>query len=805
MTRFVRGYRNRRTHRRTLGVVATAMLASILTVAPVNTAVVGAQSGGTEFIRAGQGDVDIVQVVMNHGGQYVVQNAPATSVVDSSSTPLLIESITVNDDGVIKVLDDFNFTGISIQNTNWDSGQTGVRTSQNGVHSTPTDAGFWANVEQVLGSPDLRDYLDISNNSNPALANFEPDFDFFFERPLDNDDYLLVTERWGNTFFDLVPLDADGELIPGSKRLGFDNPYGWNTGYAPSDLTTQSQWFTMADVDSFGVDTDVTPIAGFRINNDGGADVKFFAMAAEPFAPGCPPGSPVEDTPAATSGSWTFNNGKWSASLGSGTVSFTSATGLVVSAGTIDALDLGDFSQPSVAGNASLDILHWFPDAKSVLFEFDPPVANPELHLSRLGGYSGWDEVVWSHSTTIELMNGLTWTETAGNGPHFESTDTTVRRTLGTLLNWPATPENDDFVTGMAGGSLGLTGLIDTMNLQFSATGQQFNEATGDGFEFVFTKPAVEGCGGDTELNVAKAANASTVVVGADVEWSLTADSIGTGAADNATIVDDIPTGVIAKQIRTGSWTPVGIDARFEANVSGSWTTIATVDGNDDVTYNLPSGVEQIRVTYLEDLAVAFDTTSPIRLTTTVDDPPLDNQGEPLAITNCGVWDADDMAEVQSCASVDVELLNAKPDLTLSTLTGVATPGDTLSHQIRIENLASAAKPYLTPFVAVLLPDNLDYEGWQPLSAEEPPTITVTENYNGTGRTLVRWNYIGAASDLTAGEVFDVRLTTRIRAASPAGPSTLQVVTGTNDDTWQVECVDPEIADVFDHDSDGLL
>jgi len=182
MTRFVRGYRNRRTHRRTVSVVATAMLASLLAVAPVNNTVAEAQSGGTEFIRAGQGDVNIVQVVMNHGGQYVVQNAPATSVVDSSSTPLLIESITVNDDGVTKVLDDFNFTGISVQNTNWGSDQAGVRTSQNGVHSTPADVGFWDNVEQVLGSPDLRDYLDVSSNSNPALASFEPDFDFFFER-----------------------------------------------------------------------------------------------------------------------------------------------------------------------------------------------------------------------------------------------------------------------------------------------------------------------------------------------------------------------------------------------------------------------------------------------------------------------------------------------------------------------------------------------------------------------------------------------------------------------------------------------
>ena len=48
------------------------------------------------------------------------------------------------------------------------------------------------------------------------------------------------------------------------------------------------------------------------------------------------------------------------------------------------------------------------------------------------------------------------------------------------------------------------------------------------------------------------------------------------------------------------------MQAVFEARVFGTWTAVANVRGNDDVTYNLPAGVDQVRVRFLDELEVGF-------------------------------------------------------------------------------------------------------------------------------------------------------------------------------------------------------
>lgn len=74
----------------------------------------------------------------------------------------------------------------------------------------------------------------------------------------------------------------NGDVIAGSNRLVF-REYSWNTGYAPSDQPGQAFFFSAIDVEKFGVDTSATSIAGFRVNNDGGADFKFFTVGDESF------------------------------------------------------------------------------------------------------------------------------------------------------------------------------------------------------------------------------------------------------------------------------------------------------------------------------------------------------------------------------------------------------------------------------------------------------------------------------------------------------------------------------------------
>jgi hypothetical protein len=228
-------------------------------------------------------DVPITQVVLDDNGSVVTQNASQVGTSDNDDDPVDFVSVTVNDGGSTVVLDEFNVGAVSTASYNFPVGLSGVTAWENGSGTDVNTAGFQSAVDRVLGSMDLRDYLAYDTLSSPG-SGWNPDFDVLFEAPLRNSDYLLVSERLGNTFFDLVALDKQGNDL-GGDVVGFDSAYRWNSGFAPSNQPTQPMWFTVIDIERFGVDTEDEPIYGFRVDNDGEADVKFFGLAPDPFEP----------------------------------------------------------------------------------------------------------------------------------------------------------------------------------------------------------------------------------------------------------------------------------------------------------------------------------------------------------------------------------------------------------------------------------------------------------------------------------------------------------------------------------------
>lgn len=284
-----------RSRRRHIGAgLAVSLLAPLVLVAPI----------GAETITAAN-DLDITEVVLDDNGTTVTQSAPAQSATDADTDQVDLQSVTIDDEGTPVVLDNFNVAGpdlagadIVTSSLGFPDGLTGVRTWENNVPTQLGEPSFEAAAERVLNSTDLRDYIAYDGLSLPLSGQ---DFDVMFDAPVDNDDYLLVTERNGNTFFDLVPLDATGTPIDGAETVGFDNPYGWNTGYATVELVDQPMWISVTDVEAFNVSEQIW---GFRVNNDGEADVKFFAASTEPFTVPVSSiaGSVVVDTGAAIEG-----------------------------------------------------------------------------------------------------------------------------------------------------------------------------------------------------------------------------------------------------------------------------------------------------------------------------------------------------------------------------------------------------------------------------------------------------------------------------------------------------------------------
>ncbi len=254
-------------------------------------------TSGLVNIDSGDGDVPILQVVLRTDGELVVQNESVpyeamvrpgansmrdADVIDKSSNEIRLESITINDNGRIIVADHVNVLEVTVSNLNYPNGNLSkIQAYENGEKVGQADQdGFDEKIQQVLSSTDLRDYIRYDGNNN-FLGNTSWDFDVSFS-PLTNEDYLVVMERYGNSTFDLKPLDASGEVIPGSNNVVI-REYSWNTGYAPSDYKSQPLFFTVVDVEQFGVDTVLNSIKGFRVNNDGGADFKFFTISDESF------------------------------------------------------------------------------------------------------------------------------------------------------------------------------------------------------------------------------------------------------------------------------------------------------------------------------------------------------------------------------------------------------------------------------------------------------------------------------------------------------------------------------------------
>jgi hypothetical protein len=244
-------------------------------------------------ILPGNHDVLITRVTYEVDGEIVVQDAPAMGVAVSRNAPVYLKSVTIDHGGAQHTLDSHNSLGASVANSGFTSATGGVGVFDNGVKTgTGNLDAFTAALAATTQDTDLMNYAYydyVTHMPAPGVA----DYDLLFQRGFKADDYLLVSERWGNTYFTLTPLDASGEVITGANTLRFGYPtgdaytkYDWNSGYAASSYwSDQAMAFTVASVAKFFEGGEAAPqtVFGFRVDNDGEADVKFFGLSGKPF------------------------------------------------------------------------------------------------------------------------------------------------------------------------------------------------------------------------------------------------------------------------------------------------------------------------------------------------------------------------------------------------------------------------------------------------------------------------------------------------------------------------------------------
>lgn len=241
-------------------------------------------------------NVTIQQVTYSINGQDVVQTSEASGVSEVGDGEVNVKSIRINNGGIVD-LEYINTAGATVRNVNPQLGSiSGIGVFDNGVY-TPSNGGleaFATALAATTTNSDLRNfsYYDALQPSPPTSGI--ADYDLLYTRAMQPNDYVLVSERDGNTYFEVTPLKADGTPYVGANVLryggnggGSYQVYDWNSGYAAAgNVSTQAQAFSVTSVSKFFENTSVTPgpVYGFRIDNDGEADTKILIVSDNPFS-----------------------------------------------------------------------------------------------------------------------------------------------------------------------------------------------------------------------------------------------------------------------------------------------------------------------------------------------------------------------------------------------------------------------------------------------------------------------------------------------------------------------------------------
>lgn len=117
---------------------------------------------------------------------------------------------------------------------------------------------FFANLEEVVSTADLRSYWSIA--SQPSIASGERFVDLHY--PFPSSGYIMFSERNGNSSINFIPLGLDGRPIPGATAVHIRG-YQWDTGVNHAvDNPSQKQWLVVFSASLFNT---LQPVAGVRV------------------------------------------------------------------------------------------------------------------------------------------------------------------------------------------------------------------------------------------------------------------------------------------------------------------------------------------------------------------------------------------------------------------------------------------------------------------------------------------------------------------------------------------------------------
>lgn len=198
----------------------------------------------TAVVTGKENNINIEKIKLMMGSERFEQTSPTGNANPSpADVPVLIESVVLENGEEIFV------TSRRPQITNPNPLLGTAQISQRAVEIINADKAsvshqdedFFANLEEVVSTPDLRSYWSIG--SQPSIASGDGFVDLKYLFP--SSGYILFSERNGNSAIDFIPLGIDGRPIPGATTVQVRG-YQWNTGINhQTDNPAQKQWLVV--------------------------------------------------------------------------------------------------------------------------------------------------------------------------------------------------------------------------------------------------------------------------------------------------------------------------------------------------------------------------------------------------------------------------------------------------------------------------------------------------------------------------------------------------------------------------------
>ncbi|RKZ69060.1 MAG: hypothetical protein DRQ99_02075 [Candidatus Parabeggiatoa sp. nov. 3] len=337
------------------------------------------------------------------------------------------------------------------------------------------------------------------------------------------------------------------------------------------------------------------------------------------------------------------------------------------------------------------------------------------------------------------------------------------------------------------------------------------------------------GIGADTAKLTVWKQGPKTVIYEGNIDYGFIIKNDGNVPLENVVITDTVPSQMVVTSLRAGennqqaSSFPVSIS--YKTNLRNTeWIAVPgnpfdtppvqSVDvsilglGADEYITDLRWVLDELPVGFRSSASnVKMNGFSASVLTTDRQNNPV-QIGDQIENTAIAEYQENDNKTQSSRKTTDIVFATAGPKL-VKTVTSASTitPGDPVTYKIELTN--KKVGELLNPSILDWLNPDLEFESWRILNkprAAPKPQLEIKPNYNGTGKTLLRWHWTGASAySFEQWKQVHLELVANLKSTTKPGSVTNQVyVTAENEPhtiTWD-NCLTQE-EDIHDLDGNG--